>query len=88
MEMGGGKNKAKPAAGKPGGKKVDTKKKQPAFSMELLQALLSTHAIATISPTTGKHTIYFVFKNEKAKAKEPIMQVSAIHFKNSTTPVK
>ncbi len=88
MEMGGGKNKAKPAAGKPGGKKVDTKKKQPAFSMELLQALLSTHAIATISPTTGKHTIYFVFKKEKAKAKEPIMQVSAIHFKNSTTPVK
>ncbi len=35
----------------------------------------------TITPTTGKRDIYFVFKNEKALSSQIIMQLSGIEFK-------
>jgi cytochrome c len=37
---------------------------------------------ATLSAISGKHDIYFVFKNSKAKAEEVLASVHEIQFKN------
>ncbi|HEV8508198.1 MAG TPA: PKD domain-containing protein, partial [Chitinophagaceae bacterium] len=87
MEMMGGKAKAK----KTSAAKADTSKKQqaPEFDFSMLQELLAVHALATITPVEGMHNIYFVFKNGKAKSDEPLMQVTSIDFKNTTSmPLK
>jgi hypothetical protein len=34
--------------------------------------------VAQLTPTAGKHNLYFVFKNEKAGASQVILQVSGI----------
>jgi cytochrome c len=34
--------------------------------------------VATLAPTTGKHQVYFVFKNEKAGPNQVILQVMSI----------
>jgi len=79
----GGKAKPKKASAA----KADTSKKQqaPEFDFSMLQQLLAVHAMATISPVEGMHNIYFVFKNGKAKADEPLMQVTSIDFKNTVS---
>ncbi len=42
----------------------------------------SAKSSATVSPVSGKHDIYFVFKNPKAKAEEVLVSVNEIQFKN------
>jgi len=83
MEMMGGKAKSKKASPA----KADTAKKQqaPEFDFSMLQQLLAVHAMATVTPIEGMHNIYFVFKNGKAKANEPLMQVTSIDFKNTAS---
>jgi hypothetical protein len=51
----------------------------------MLQQLLARHAMANIAPVDGMHNIYFVFRNSAAKAKEPLMQVTEIHFNNAAS---
>lgn len=41
-------------------------------------------AVATLTPTAGKHTVYFVFKNEKAGPTQVILQVSGIEVQPQT----
>jgi len=41
--------------------------------------------MATITPIDGVHNVYFVFRNRSAKANEPLMQVTAIDFKNTAS---
>jgi len=84
MEMMGGKAKpAKSTSAKPD----TTSKKEPApeFDFGMLQQLLARHAMASIAPVDGMHNIYFVFRNSAAKAKEPLMQVTEIHFNNAAS---
>jgi cytochrome c len=83
MEMMGGK--AKP---KNGPAKADTTRKQQAaeFDFSMLQQLLGKHAMTSIAPVEGMHNIYFVFRNRNAKSKQPLMEVTAIHFKNTASP--
>jgi cytochrome c len=85
MEMIGGKpkpgqkQKAPPAA-KPG---ADTKKQKPAFDMDMIMKLMSTHASASLSSAEGMHTVYFVFRNKGAKSNQTLMQVMNIEFQNT-----
>jgi hypothetical protein len=83
MEMMGGKAKSKKASPA----KADTVKKQqaPEFDFSMLQQLLAAHAMASITPVDGMHNIYFVFKNNSAKANQPLMQVTSIDFKNTAS---
>jgi len=83
MEMMGGKAKPDKASSA----KADTTKKEqaPEFDFGMLQQLLARHAMANITPVDGMHNIYFVFKNTAAKAKEPLMQVTEIHFNNTAS---
>ena len=83
MEMMGGKAKSKKASPA----KADTAKKQqaPEFDFSMLQQLLAAHAMASITPVDGMHNIYFVFKNNSAKANQPLMQVTSIDFKNTAS---
>ena len=83
MEMMGGKAKSKKASPA----KADTAKKQqaPEFDFTMLQQLLAAHAMANITPVDGMHNIYFVFKNNSAKANQPLMQVTSINFKNTAS---
>jgi len=83
MEMMGGKAKPKKASAK-----ADTAKKQqaPEFDFSILQQLLAKHAMTSITPVEGMHNIYFVFRNSNAKSKQPLMEVTAIHFKNTASP--
>ena len=83
MEMMGGKAKPKKASAK-----ADTAKKQqaPEFDFSMLQQLLAKHAMTSITPVEGMHNIYFVFRNSNAKSKQPLMEVTAIHFKNTASP--
>ncbi len=39
-----------------------------------------------VKPERGFHDLYFVFKNDKAKAGQPLMSVSNIRFNNVKTP--
>jgi len=41
--------------------------------------------MASITPVDGMHNIYFVFKNNSAKANQPLMQVTSIDFKNTAS---
>ena len=83
METMGGKAKKDNASSA----KADTAKKEPMaeFDFDMLQQLLARHAMANITPVDGMHNIYFVFKNSAAKAKEPLMQVTEIHFNNAAS---
>ena len=84
MEMMGGK--VKPAKGPSA--KADTaskKEPEPEFDFGMLQQLLARHAMANITPVDGMHNIYFVFKNSAAKANQPLMQVTEIHFNNAVS---
>jgi hypothetical protein len=51
----------------------------------MLQQLLAKHAITSITPVDGIHNIYFVFRNSSATAKQPLMEVTAIDFKNTAS---
>jgi cytochrome c len=42
----------------------------------------SAKSLASLSAVSGKHDIYFVFKNPKAKAEEILVSVNEIQFKN------
>src|SRR5205823_4498808 len=75
--------------GKPKGRKgavpkVDTAKKReaPPIDFDAFQKLMSTHAVASIDTIEGMHSVYFVFKNSRAEAKQPLMQVVQIEFQN------
>ena len=83
MEMMGGKAKPKKASAA----EADTAKKQqaPEFDFSMLQQLLAKHAMTSITPLEGMHNIYFVFRNSNAKAKQPLMEVTAIDFKNTAS---
>lgn len=63
--------------GKAGGKK------QPAFD---LSALFTGHGIKTdLKEVSGKHDLYFLFKNGKAKPAEPLLSFSNIKFLDAKT---
>ncbi|RYC68974.1 PQQ-dependent sugar dehydrogenase [Spirosoma sordidisoli] len=57
-----------PAAGGKGGGNFNPFARPPVF--------------LTLQPTEGVHDVYFVFKNEQAKAIQPLMSVSSIKFLN------
>jgi cytochrome c len=82
--MGGGKPKpgAKPAAAakKPAGPPAK-------FDFSMMRKMMATHATAVLSPVTGMHNVYFVFKNSKAGAKQPLMQMVEIQFQNAIPPI-
>ena len=40
----------------------------------------TTPARATLRPVSGKHDVYFVFKNAKASSKDALFPLAAIHF--------
>lgn len=56
--------------------------KQGGFDFSMLRTLMSTKADATLNTVDGMHTIYFVFKNSKAKPNQVLMQVVEIHFQD------
>ena len=80
MENLGGKPKGKKGAAP----KVDTAKKKqaPPIDFDAFQKLMSIHAFTAIEPVEGMHNVYFVFRNNKAEAKQPLMQVVEIEFQN------
>jgi cytochrome c len=89
MEMMGGKTKAN---GKPktqvapqGTQSKGNKQGRPRFDYSMLAKLLSTEAVASLAPTEGIHTVYLVFKNPQAKAKQPLMQMVEINFQNTAS---
>lgn len=87
MEMIGGKPKGgqkqgPPPPPKPGS--ADAKKQRPAFDMNKIMELMSTHASAALTPADGMHTIYFVFRHPGAKSNQTLMQVMNIEFRNVT----
>jgi cytochrome c len=45
-----------------------------------MQRRMSQKVTADIMPTTGRHTVYFVFTNSQASADQALMQVVAIQF--------
>ncbi|GAB3552751.1 PQQ-dependent sugar dehydrogenase [Spirosoma fluminis] len=45
-----------------------------------MQRRMSQKVMATLTPTTGMHNVYFVFKNPQAAADQVIMQVVNIQF--------
>jgi cytochrome c len=85
MEMMGGKPKAKKGAAP----KVDTAKKKqaPPIDFDAFQKLMSTHTVASIESIEGTHSVYFVFKNSRAEAKQPLMQAVEIDFQNSAASI-
>jgi cytochrome c len=74
-----------------GGKpKEDPKKQAPkptlsaaTIDFNMLRRLMSTKVDAPLTPADGVHNIYFVFKNSKASANQPLMQVTEIEFQNA-----
>lgn len=79
--MGGGKPK-------PGAKPAPVADKKPAgpprkFDFSLLRKMMATNATAAIEPISGVHNVYFVFKNSKAGANQPLMQMVEIQFQNT-----
>jgi cytochrome c len=83
IENMGGKSKSKKAASPA---KEDTAKKQaPPIDFDFFQQLMSTHAVAALTPVEGIHNIYFVFKNNNAKSSQILMQVTEIRFENTLT---
>ena len=78
----------KPKAAKAFLAKADTttrKEPAPEFDFGILRQLRARHALANINSVEGTHNIYFLFKNNAAKAKEPLMQVPEIHFNNAVS---
>jgi cytochrome c len=74
------KTAAKPAPKKaaPASPPKANGKKQPVFD---LSSLFAGHGIATdIKEVSGRHDLYFVFKNDKAKPAEPLLSFSEIKF--------
>jgi cytochrome c len=69
--MGGG-------AGKKGGQKARPTAANIDFSK--LALLLATRITAKISKTDSVHDVYFVFRNPKAPATQPLVQAVEIHF--------
>jgi len=43
---------------------------------------MAVHATIPLQAVEGMHNVYFVFRNSKAKAKQPLMQVTSIEFQN------
>ena len=87
MEMMGGK--AKPKKGSVAAKPDTSKPKQrPAIDFDAFRKLMAVHATIPLQAVEGSHNVYFVFRNNKAKAKQPLMQVTTIEFQNKVaTPV-
>jgi cytochrome c len=73
----------KPAAAKPG----DAPKKPAPMDMNLLRKLMSIHTEAALEPVEGQRNLYFVFRNEKAKSNQIIMQMIEISFQEGAKPV-
>ena len=46
----------------------------------------ATSATASYFTNEGLHNVYFVFKNSKAGAKQPLMQMVEIQFQNTIPP--
>lgn len=81
--LGGGNKKEKAGAkAKPDAKKKEDNKKRPPIDFDLFAKLMSVHALAPLSPTTGQHKIYFVCKNDKAPEKAILLQMVEINFQN------
>jgi cytochrome c len=84
------KGGAKSPAAKPAPKKMPAprsgkgnNKKQPAFD---LSSLFAGQGIKTdIKEVNGRHDLYFVFKNDKAKQTEPLLSFSNIKFLDTKT---
>ena len=58
-------------------------KKQPAFD---LSSLFAGQGLKTaIKEVSGRHDLYFIFKNEKAKPAEPLLSFSNIKFQEEIT---
>ncbi|HWB28651.1 MAG TPA: PQQ-dependent sugar dehydrogenase [Chitinophagaceae bacterium] len=87
----GGGNKAagaKPAA-PPAGKQpaAAQRPRQGGFNMAAIARLMAGMAKKiTIKDVSGQHDIYFVFKNDKADPKGPLMSVSGVEFNNAIVP--
>ena len=47
---------------------------------------MSQKVSATLTPTTGMHTVYFVFKNPQATSEQVLMQVVALQFMSTGQP--
>ena len=82
--MGGGKPK-------PGAKPAPAADKKPSgppkgFDFSMLRKMMATNASAAIEPINGVHNVYFVFKNSKAGANQPLMQMVEIQFQNTIPP--
>ena len=70
----------KPPSSRPG---KEPGKKRPAFD---LSSLFNSQGIKTdIKEVTGRHDLYFVFKNDKVKPDEPLLSFSNIKFLDAKT---
>jgi cytochrome c len=82
--MGGNKkekSKAKPKAGAKNNDSADKKPPEMNFDFDIFTKLMSVHAIATLAPTPGAHKIYLVCKNDKAGAKQILLQMVEVGFR-------
>ena len=82
---GGGKSGGAKSAAKPAGppKAGAAKAKRKGFDMGSLAKLMAGMATKIdIKDQTGKHDVYFVFKNTAAKPAQPLMSVSNIELRD------
>ncbi|HEY6977244.1 MAG TPA: PQQ-dependent sugar dehydrogenase [Chitinophagaceae bacterium] len=86
MEMMGGK--AKPKAGAAAKPDTSKNKQRAPIDFDAFRKLMSTHTTVTLPPVEGPHSVYFIFRNSQAHAKQPLMQVMSIGFqKTAATPI-
>ena len=87
MKKLGGQDKKASVAGKKkdGDKKASNQPKE--FDFSLLRKLMATKAMAPISAEEGIHKVFFVFRNPKAEANQPLMQMVEIQFQNKVPEV-
>jgi len=78
QNAGGAKNKTAKPAPVAAAKKPATKKPAAGIGNPFAMPGIKTD-IKTVS---GQHDIYFIFKNDNAKADQPLMSVSNIKFNN------
>jgi cytochrome c len=83
MEMMGGKKPGQKPAASAAPAPKDNKPARPKFDYSLISKLLSTRVSANLTPVEGMHNVYFVFKNNKAQQKQPLMQMMEIDFQNT-----